>query len=635
MTVDDLKQEADDAMNALWKSRSPARTITRPQVKTSSQFVKKTTGREAPQRAIQEARGSSGPFRVTTIVPMTDTTAKASSIIDSQGNQTRNILLTRFGDLAKSLPKVRPSSDSEKQAYYKKYAEMVRQEAIRDLAGHILERQSATDATSLDDKFRRIADHWIAGVRAYDQWEGSPLFKNKARGHGQADGSTDGRLRRKLVMAAVREIVRRKALNPLSSFYQSADTVRNDQTQLKNAESFKSPFLRLLYLQQKASTSNQSLNQKSANVLKGFLEHADISPAFKKALFLTYKKLRDPQGYKQEYSRVVPFGDDGWVKASHRFSIPANAALHLPAPEGNGHSRDTTPVPMEDITERGLPLFGSETDDPINDVGQESLGECWLQASAASLPWSILKKIFSGKQSHGADGVTTRLHDENGNPIYIRTQNSQLGHKESAHKALWPFALQVAVAKHEGKGTLRQFREGEGVPTRDTGSGMPLHSIRDAGYGRSIAEAAALLTGNPLAKNVNLFDTPATARRGAFLQAWRDIGSSVPQQKAVASFGAFDKPPNEVPTLDDEKKHRHAVILSNISPDGSVGDYDNTWLDGEGDGTLNMRKKRFSLDPTRMGSLSVLNPAGADRNTFLQGEPSAWRQRSLLGNFMV
>jgi hypothetical protein len=134
-----------------------------------------------------------------------------------------------------------------------------------------------------EENLSDLMNRWIGNVRAYgNENQNNPFFHEKPRGYGQRDASTDGRLRRKLIMKL-------------------AEKYATDEPDINN---------------------NEELNKKVATRLGNFLPQltSEISQPLKKALYLTAEKLRDPLGYKQKYARLVPFGNTGWVKASRRFA---------------------------------------------------------------------------------------------------------------------------------------------------------------------------------------------------------------------------------------------------------------------------------------------------------------------------
>jgi hypothetical protein len=169
------------------------------------------------------------------------------------------------------------------------------------------------------------------------------------------------------------------------------------------------------------------------SMLSKILSHPSEDLALKKAIFITKEKLSNPLKYKQQYARLVPFGDKEFVKASRRFYNPASVSLRLPDREDTT-SRITTPVNMEQPVDNLRP-FGPKKElvkgsrrkrELIADVGQKTLGECWLQAAAASLPRRTLINMFSWRPSYGSKGVTTRLHDKDGKPIYYTYTNESV-----------------------------------------------------------------------------------------------------------------------------------------------------------------------------------------------------------------
>jgi hypothetical protein len=514
--------------------------------------------------------------------------------------------------------------------YYRNYAKKVREKAVRDAMEHMLRPPSATDTASLNDEFQNIADRWLVGARAHDEWGTGHLFRDKPRGYGQSDGSTDGRLLRKLIMATAQEAA---TTHPSFDSYRNEINAANDN--LKEAErelqrKGRTPNALDKYkkAQEKLFLKNNLMNEEIASKLGNLFSQAGENPSLKKAIFLTQEKLRDPLGYKQKYARVVPFNDpanpDKWVKASRRFYTPANVPLPLPD-RSDGEPRDTSVVKMHPPS-GDLPNFGPDKQDLIEDVGQRDLGECWLQASAASLPRSTLGNMFSWRPSYGSEGVTTRLHDENGNPMYIRTQKNQLWNDASDHKALWPAALAAAAAK-VGRDELRQFR---GTKPRDDKTGMPLYSVRDV-YGNTAAAASKLLTGKAplMSENVSgLSDEDKITRIGNLWARARNAGA----ERGVATFGNFDN------AHGNDDGPGHLVTWLNTSSDGTLGTFGNPWMvaSGIGTGAVSRGHKIFDADTSRMRYVTFLPQEGADpaKDMFVQNGPSNIRQRRLLGNFM-
>jgi hypothetical protein len=533
----------------------------------------------------------------------------------------RDHLQERFNTAGVPISSQRPKSDIEREAYYKNYTEMVRQEAIRDLADHIFKRHSATDATPLDDEFQRIANRWLVGVRSHDKWSDLPLFRDKVRGHGQAAGSTDGRLLRKLMMAATqKEVTSNPHFDPYRNNIIAARNRLNDAERALESNP-RSPQLRQNHTDAKRELSRQSqiLNTEVASKLGDLLSRPGGSLALRKAIFLTQEKLRDPKNYKQQYARVVPFdhprdptNHDKWVKASRRFYTPADVPLDLPL-RSDGTVRNNSVVKMGQPPV-GLPPFGPDAEELINDVGQKDLGECWLQASAASLPRQTLGNMFSWRPSHGSEGVTTRLHDENGNPIYIRTQKNQLWNDASAHKALWSAALAAAASK-VGRNSLTEFRHG--VKPRNE-NGMPLHTVRDV-YGNSIDAAAKLLTGKLPLVYGDLRHTP----RNLFEEA-KQKGA----EKGVAIF--------RTPNLQGAGTRGHAMTFFNLNEKTGRGRFGDTLASGP---------KSFWDALDNVDEMGFLDPSGANpaKDRFVPASSSASltpdeyeeRQRGRLGNFGI
>ena len=592
ITDDDLKREADDAANYLWDNpmqdwgedevnaqfeaeRRPGFNAeaqnhiesdlrSRIESQLRSEFERQQAQSESfppPQQAVVSRvalrRPLPPPQQESRSHFESELPAKIEAEYQKRMSAGRTQFQNRFKAAGASLLKRRPNSEAEWKSYYENYAEMVRQEAIQKFAERL--NSSSTTATSpLDVDLEQAANRWIAGVRAHDKWTGSPLFNNKVRGHGQADGSTDGRLRRKLVKAAIQHAIKN---NP---------------------------------------------NEDVVSKLNSLRTLPIGASALRKALFLTQEKLSDPERYKQKYSRVIPFGDNGWVKASRRFYIPANAPLALPLRTSDKTQRTTTTVKMSQPPD-GLQPFGPNTQELIHDVGQKGLGECWLQASAASLPRSTLGNMFSWRPSYGGTGVTVRLHDEQGRPMYIRTQNNQVWNNASAHKALWPAALAVAAAK-VGRNDLREFRKDYRISSRDQNTGMPVYSVRDV-YGNTSENASRLLTGKaPLIdKDVSsLSPREKKALIGNLLAEAQTKGS----QSGTATFGNFDNPNG------GDEGPGHSVTFLGVDPnDDNIATFGNPWAAdpyARDDGSLSHGKKIFKARLARMRRLTFLDPRGAD-----------------------
>jgi hypothetical protein len=582
MTVDDLEQEANDAADKIW--RSPAQG--------------------------HVAYGAYGSEDV------------------AGANLRDRIIAANIS----GFPSQRPNSDSDWGNYYKSYAELVRREAAHKFAERLNPGTQVSDAD-----LEQAADRWRIGVRAHEKW--SPdhlLFPDKSRGHGQAAGSTDGRLLRKLMMAATQAAVTR---DPSFASYRTDEDFITARNRLNEAERALQNDPGNAQLQQehteaKQELSNQSqrLNTEVASKLDALLSQPGGSLALKKAVFLTQEKLRDPLGYKQKYARLVPFGgkdaagNDKFVKASRRFYTPANVQLPLP-PQDDGSSPTITPVPMTDFSGT-LPSFRTSPKALIKSVGQQGLGECWLQASAASLPRKTLKKMFSWSQSHGSDGVTTRLYDENGKPIYIRTPKNQLNHSESAHKAMWPYALESAVAK-VGRKAFRDFRKNNGINLRDPNRGIPLYSVRDV-YGGTRADAAKLLTGKDPLIDWDVSDVPGFIKTGLILNAFAAAeaaeaasaaseGRNPRKIKGVVSFGDFnnqgmgDHGPGHATTFRGPARDNSSGFFGKIGAFFTrEGLFGNTWRNGGSSTNVARGEKMFSAPLSRVRGVSFLDPDGAD-----------------------
>lgn len=538
----------------------------------------------------------------------------------------RDALKGRLAAVAFNVPENRLDKDTWRSYY----AELVRQEAVRDVADRMLNPTSAAD-------LQKATDRWLGGVRLHDESGPRHLFKDKLRGHGQGDGSTDGRLRRKLVKEAIQHIIRTSSSHHLASLYdklkESREILNGAERQLqinpddKNIQARRASAEQLLLLRQKA------VSDEVVKMLDNLRNMPGGSLALKKAIFLTQEKLRDPEGYKQKYARIVPFDDrndpnnpNKWVKASRRFYTPSEDTLLLPDQEDGTPRTNNAPVNMGHPPD-GLPFFGLDTrEELIHDVGQESLDDCWLQASAASLPRPTLGNMFSWRPSYGSEGVTTRLHDEQGKPMYIRTQQNQLWNDASSHKALQPAALEAAAAK-VGRSELRKFR---GTKPRDPKSGLPTYSVYDL-YDNTAAAASKLLTGKDPIIDESVFDQSPNEKQRFLSGFWR-TAQILGANKGVATFGNFNDPNGQ------DTGPGHIVTWLNTSRDGTLGNFGNPWMVAPGIGTTTVSKghKIFDADTSRVRHVSFLDPAGADpANDRFVPAPSAPRQRRLLGNFMI
>jgi hypothetical protein len=504
------------------------------------------------------------------------------------------------------------------------HASFDRKEEVRKVVERMLNPNSVVD-------LQQTAGNWLASVKAHDTLSKGHLFKDKPRGHGQADGSTDGRLLRKLMMASARNA---------ASSDPSFDSYRNDikaATERLNAAKIAlqgNPNDANTQQEHRAAKQNlfnhnKALNEDVASKLDNLLSQTGGSLALKKAIFLTQEKLRDPLGYKQKYARVIPFNDpndpanpDKWVKASRRFYIPADRELPLPL-RSDKTKRDTSVVAMQSPP-AGLPNFGNPSDDLIQDVGQNDLSECWLQSSAASLPRQTLGNLLSWRPSYGGEGVTTRLHDENGKPIYIRTKKNQLWNTASNHKALWPAALTDAAAK-VSRDELRQFRR---TKPRNDRNGMPMYSVRDV-YGNTIENAAKLLTGKAPLMSENVANMSPRRKETRIGNLWTRAGNAG-ITKGVASFGNFKNPNGS------DAGPGHAVVFLGIKPGGKIGNFGNTWVNGAGMRSVSAGHKIFNAPISRVRQISFLDPNGANpaNDRFIRNGPSKLRHRSRLGNFM-
>jgi hypothetical protein len=359
-------------------------------------------------------------------------------------------------------------------------------EKLKELAEGIVKkirRKLESNEAEREKTIGNLMDNWISNVRTYDgNNPDNPFFRNKPRGYGQSDGSTDGRLRRKLMMEL--------AKNYATDENETAD--------------------------------NEELNRKIAGKLGNFLPSLTSQP-LKKALYLTKEKLRDPLGYKQRHARLVPFGNTGWVKASHRF------AKLLPLMNAPTISDLNQRLPPKEI-----PNFGPSEDvvngnkrerELIEDVGQELIGECFLQSGASSLSPSAVKGMFDWSPSYEGDGVTVRLYSAQNNPVYMRLQKNQLWHDKSDHKAVWPAALSAAWAKL-GLRRIREERKRRGTHY-DKNTGVPLYRIEDVN-GYPITETASVLTGDAIEEHTDLTKENEDRKRRIASRLWNEMQKRLP-----------------------------------------------------------------------------------------------------------
>ena len=423
------------------------------------------------------------------------------------------------------------------------------EEITRQVAGEIktqLESSEKKKGETISDLMNR----WIGNVRTYDgENQNNPFFRAKPRAHGQADGSTDGRLRRKLIM--------------------------------KVAEN---------YAIDKNETDNEKLNKSIAKKLGNFLPLLTSQP-IKKAFYLTAEKLRDPLGYKQKFARIVPFGkddegNDHLVKASRRFHIITTKDLPLKTYMKNGKETIVkTSMPEAVALPNNLTEFGQNTSNLMDDVGQIGLGECMLQSAAASLPRSRLGNMFSWSPAYRKNGVTIRLHDKKGIPMYIRLQNDQLGHDKSAHRAMWPYVLSAAAAKI-GDAKIQNLRRSKevnpGEYLYDSYSGLPIYSLQDVD-GMSLGDAAMLLTGKYPDKNetidIDSFDMPVSKRGEEMEKLWNNTHSTnspnVSSRMGVASLNNMNI------AVDPNDLRPHAVLWQNYDPKTRKATFINPWDETE------------------------------------------------------
>jgi hypothetical protein len=386
---------------------------------------------------------------------------------------------------------------------------------------------------------------------------------------------------------------------------------------------------------------------KKLDNLSTHLKESSVPAVLRKAIFLTKEKLRNPLEYKQKYARVVPFDDPDdstnpakWVKASHRFYTPTDMELPLPPRTGGKKKkRNVIPVPVTfDKPPDAFPNFGGVSKKLIEDVGQKSLGDCGLLSSAASLPRNTLMNMFSWRPSsvrNGSEGVTTRLHDEQKNPIYIRTQKNQLWNDASDHKALWPAALDSAAAKI-GRKKVRDFRKGE--KPRDPVTGMPIYNIRWM-KGLSGEEASEVLTGKGSIVRAKVSGLSAKKKKRLLLKAWTEARNRG-AENGVATFGNFKERKGR------DKGSGHATVWLGSDPlDNRIGKFGNPWVPGGKTSGVGGGYKMFPAPLSRVRKGNFLDPSGADpaNDRFVPApssaslSPEAYQvhRRSRIGNLMI
>ena len=652
MTIGNLKQEATTAADTLWASppivRPPANPL---QAQTAAglpstkqrgtvPLVKPIAATRLPPTKQRVAVPLAKPIAATRLPPMRIGRSVAQENI-LRDNPESKALQARFAAAGITLPDQKPNNPDEWGYYHRNYAEMVMKEAKQKFADHILNRNSPTGTPVSDEDLQDAANHWLAGVRMHEEWKKNHgldtdfSFRDKPRGHGQEAGSTDGRLLRKLMMASAEDAASNDpSFNSYRNDIKAARDRLNAATIARNGNPGDADTQQEYRdAEQNLFNQNKALNEDVATKLGNLRSMPGGSLALKKAIFLTQEKLRDPLGYKQRYARLVPFGN-GFVKASRRFYTPASAPLSLPSRTSDGTARTNTLVNMGEPP-HGLPNFGDPRKELIEDVGQRDLGECWLQASAASLPHSTLGNMFSWKPSHGSEGVTTRLHDENGKPIYIRTAKNMLWDADPDlekrvfdHKALWPAALATAAAK-VGRDDLRQFRDWE--KPRDPATGLPVYSVRDV-YGNSIAAAAKLLTGKAPIIDESIAGLSNRDKISLLAKAW-EYAKKARIERGVASIGNFDNPKKS----DDGPEHAVTWFLSN-NPNSKEELFGNPWdhLTKVKHGTVGGGRKMFNADLSKVNRLSVLNPnVTAPSTSEFIWKRSQPRQRRLLGNIPI
>jgi hypothetical protein len=465
-----------------------------------------------------------------------------------------------------------------------------------DTVAKILQQNQLSNSNDL----AQATGDWISGVRTRDKWSSIPFFHNKPRGYGQFAGSTDGRLRRKLVMAAaVKYAKNAEALRPLREQVEASQTKEDLEISNKNL--------------------NKDIADKILNLVKTI-----PSPQLKRAFYLTAEKLNDPLGYKQKYARLVPFGKDDegrdkWVKASRRFHTmyPSTGIdLHLP------DNTKTSLSPIRSLP-TDFPKFGKK--ELIDDVGQgngedtfNGMNECGLLSGAASLPRQAVENMFSWSPSYEKNGVTVRLHEsrKRNAPMYIRL-NDQIGHDMSAHKAHWPFALSAAVAK-AGIDKVREIRKKNGELYNEK-TGLPIYTLQDT-YRLSMRDVSQLLTGGDLERK----EAPVK-RATLWKMMQRGIPIGQPARKGVVTMTGME----EVP---------HAMVWENYDENTGKATFVNPWsqreinLFNKNNPLRKLMKRSNTSDFSNVNNLYFL-PKGADpqKDTYVNHTANPWRQRNLLG----
>jgi hypothetical protein len=221
----------------------------------------------------------------------------------------------------------------------------------------------------------------------------------------------------------------------------------------------------------------------------------------------------------------------------------------------------------------------------VDDLNQGKLSNCGLLASAASLPISELKKMFSRGSPDEGGGVTVRLY-KNGKPVYIRLRENELQHDASGHGALWPFVLSTAVAKL-GVSNVRDWRAKNLNPSsppagtiprrpiaRRTGlsdgkiyskeTGLPMFSPDDV-IGPEIDEASRILTGKDPNERLELWRNRNRRWRARELKKLREgVGLN---RRGVVALKASRISPYRYPNPKDPATPNHAVVLENHSLD--------------------------------------------------------------------
>jgi hypothetical protein len=312
----------------------------------------------------------------------------------------------RFAAWGLSLPEQKP----DEYEWVLLFTAIVREESMAEFVRVL---NGTASISRLNDE---MADCWIQAVRAWAK----PVFPDKVRGYGRPDGSTDGRLLRKLVKGSCllwgSRAEGRARLKRLVKF------VRRDQV--------------------------------------------------RRAVFLTGLKWESPVGCKRAHARFVPF-NAGVVKASRRYRVHAKRDLPLCRVAGKVVMTSVPRVPRMMLS---LPAFGAG--EAMFDISQLGIPECSILAGAASMDRRRLMNMFC----FDSWGVTVRLYVQplgiaTPRPIYVRLQRVELEHDKSSHHALWAFGLSMAVSKM-GDWYIARLRSELGFEV-ENGTGLRWFTLQD------------------------------------------------------------------------------------------------------------------------------------------------------------